>query len=50
MEIYKFDGKKLLKSEYIRIQIRLAYLLRDDLTEESNIDELKFTLEEDWFN
>lgn len=50
MENYKFDGKKLLKSEYLKMQVRLAYLLRDDLADESNLDELKFTLEEDWYH
>ena len=49
METYKFDVKeKLLKDEYFRGQLKLINILRDDLAEEESIDELRFTLDQDW--
>jgi hypothetical protein len=36
---------KLVKDEYIKMQIPLIYILRDDLMDDDALEELKFTLE-----
>jgi PHD/YefM family antitoxin component YafN of YafNO toxin-antitoxin module len=49
MQHYKLNSKeKLNKDEYIRMQIRLAFLLRDDLSDDENLEDLRFTIDEDW--
>ena len=46
---YKFDIKeKLIKDQYLMVQLRLVNILRDDLAEDLNIEELRFTLNQDW--
>lgn len=44
---YQFDiNNKLIKENYLKTHIRLAYLLRKDIEEDR--EELKFLLLEDW--
>ena len=40
--------EKLVKDQYLMVQLRLVNILRDDLAEDLNIEELRFTLNQDW--
>lgn len=43
---YKMENNKLVRDQYLKIHVRLAHLLRDDLSED--VEDLKFLLLEDW--
>ncbi|CAD8119110.1 unnamed protein product [Paramecium sonneborni] len=49
MSHYQFDiNNKLMKENYLKTHIRLAYLLKKDIQEDKQ--EIIFLLLEDWFN
>lgn len=47
MRHYQIENNKLIKDQYLKVHIRLAHILRDDLSEDA--EELKFLLLEDWY-
>ena len=49
MRHYKLNkNERLSKDEYLKVMIRVAFLLRDDIIENEELEDLRFTLFEDW--
>lgn len=49
MRHYKLNkNERLSKDEYLKVMIRIAFLLRDDIIENEELEDLRFTLFEDW--